>query len=60
MSNPIRGTCFGGCGAERGRERGPAQHAGQCGVEGEGGTHTDQRLVPHSPNPHLGRLSVSG
>ena len=37
-----------------------AQHAGQCGVEVEGGRVPTRRLVPQSPDPHLRRLSMSG
>jgi hypothetical protein len=37
-----------------------AQHAGQCGVEVEGGRVPDTRLVPQSANSHLGRVSVNG
>ena len=37
-----------------------AQHAGQCGVEVEGGRVPTRRLVPQSANPHLRRLSMSG
>ena len=37
-----------------------AQHAGQCGVEVEGGTSPHTRLVPQPANPHVRRLSMSG
>ena len=37
-----------------------AQHAGQCGVEVEGGRVPTRGLVPQSANPHLWRLSMSG
>ena len=37
-----------------------AQHAGQCGVEVEGGRVPTRRLVPQPANPHLRRLSMSG
>ena len=37
-----------------------AQHAGQCGVEVEGGRVPTRRLVPQSANPHLWRLSLTG
>ena len=36
-----------------------AQHAGQCGVEVEGGRSPHTRLVPQPANPHLRRLSLS-
>ena len=37
-----------------------ATHAGQCGVEVEGGRSTDTRLVPQCPNPQGWRVSLSG
>ena len=37
-----------------------AQHAGQCGVEVEGGRVPTRRLDAQPANPHLGRLSMSG
>jgi len=37
-----------------------AQHAGQCGVEVEGGRVPHSRLDAQPANPHLRRLSMSG